>query len=210
MKKSKKFLVFILSLAVITVTSISPTFSWLSAKSERVVNTFAGGAISIVVDEAPVGPDGEKLPGDRVTENRYKYVPGAVLDKDPTPTVLKGSDECYVFMYIENELTDKFSLNIDTANWKAVATSGGNTLYAYSAKVNAENADSDVKLNPIFTQVTVSDTLTAEEINTMGEKTLCATAYAVQTESMSSSAAIDLAVAQFMPEGTVPTYIEIA
>lgn len=210
MKKSKKFLALILSLAVIAVTTVSPTFSWLSAQSERVVNTFAGGAIAIVVDEAKVGPDGSVVEGDRVTENRYKYVAGAVLDKDPTPTILKGSDSCYVFLYLENELTDKFSLNIDNNAWKAVAQNGGNTLYVYNTIVDASNADNDVTLTPIFTKVTVSDSLTAQDINELGERTLCVTAYAVQTESLSSEAAIDLAVAQFMPEGTTPTYVPVA
>ncbi len=210
MKKSKKFLALVLSLAVIAVTSVSPTFSWLSAQSERVVNTFAGGAIAIVVDEAKVGPDGSVVDGGRVTENRYKYVAGAVLDKDPTPTILKGSDSCYVFLYLENELTDKFSLNIDNDSWKAVAQDGGNTLYVYSTKVDASQAENDVVLNPIFTKVTVSDSLTAEDINNLGERTLCVTAYAVQTEALSSEAAIDLAVAQFMPEGTTPTYVPVA
>lgn len=210
MKKSKKFLALVLSLAVIAVTSVSPTFSWLSAQSERVVNTFAGGAIAIVVDEAKVGPDGSVVEGGRVTENRYKYVAGAVLDKDPTPTILKGSDSCYVFLYLENELTDKFSLNIDNDSWKAVAQDGGNTLYVYSTKVDASQAENDVVLNPIFTKVTVSDSLTAEDINNLGERTLCVTAYAVQTEALSSEAAIDLAVAQFMPEGTTPTYVPVA
>ena len=210
MKKSKKFLALVLSLAVIAVTSVSPTFSWLSAQSERVVNTFAGGAISIVVDEAKVGPDGSVIEGGRVTENHYKYAAGAVLDKDPTPTILKGSDSCYVFLYLENELTDKFSLNIDNDSWKAVAQDGGNTLYVYSTKVDASQAENDVVLTPIFTKVTVSDSLTAEDINNLGERTLCVTAYAVQTEALSSEAAIDLAVAQFMPEGTTPTYVPVA
>lgn len=210
MKKSKKFLALLLSLAVIAVTTVTPAFSWLSAKSERVVNTFAGGAISIILDEAPVGPDGSEIPGDRVTENHYKYVAGAVLDKDPTPTILKGSDECYVFLCIENELSDKFSLNIDTDSWKSVAQSDGKTLYVYSTRIDASQADKDVVLNPIFTKVTVSENLTAEDIEALGEKTLCVTAYAVQTEALSSAAAIDLAAAQFMPEGTQPTYVDIA
>lgn len=210
MKKSKKFLALLLSLAVIAVTTVTPTFSWLSAKSERVVNTFAGGAISIILDEAPVGPDGSEIPGDRVTENHYKYVAGAILDKDPTPTILKGSDECYVFLCIENELSDKFSLNIDTDSWKSVAQSDGKTLYVYGTRIDASQADKDVVLNPIFTKVTVSENLTAEDIEALGEKTLCVTAYAVQTEALSSAAAIDLAAAQFMPEGTQPTYVDIA
>ena len=64
-------------------------------------------------------------------------------------------------------------------------------------------------LNPIFTTVTVSNELTAEDIETLGEKTLSATAYAVQTKAITPEAAIDLAVAQFLPDSTTVTYPEI-
>lgn len=210
MRKSKNFLVLMLSFVLIAVTFVSPTYSWLSAKSERVVNTFAGGAISIILDEAPVDTDGKEIEGNRVTSNNYKYVAGAVLDKDPTPTVLKGSDSCYVFLCVENELNDLFSLNIDTQSWIKVSEAEGKTLYIYSTSVDASEAEEDVVLNPIFTKVTVSDDLTADDIEALGEKTLCVTAYAVQTEALSSAEAIDLAAAQFMPEGTSSTYVDIA
>lgn len=209
MRKSKNYLIMLLMIAVICVSVISPTFSWLSSQSEKVVNTFAGGAISIILDEAPVDTQGKEIPGERVTSNNYKYVAGVELDKDPTPTVLKGSDSCYVFLCVENELNELFSLNIDTVSWIKVAESDGKTLYAYNAIVDASDAQEDVKLTPIFTKVSVSEDLTAEDIEELGEKTLCVTAYAVQSEAMSASGAIDIAMAQFMPEGTVPTYIEI-
>lgn len=208
--KCRTYLVLVVSLVLIAATAVSPTFSWLSAQTDPVVNTFAGGAISLIVDEAPVGPDGVQIDGDRVTANRYKYVAGAQLDKDPTPTVLKGSDECYVFLCLENNLNDLFALNIQTDAWKQVAVSGNRTLYAYAARVNAEAAEADVVLTPLFTKVSVSEDLTAADIEALGEKTLCVTAYAVQTEALSVEAAVDLAVAQFLPEGTTATYPEIA
>ena len=103
MRKSQKLMLTSLLLAVIMVITVMPTLSWLSSTSEPVVNTFAGGMISIKLDEAKVDINGKAIAGaERVKENRYKYVAGAVLDKDPTPTVLKGSEECYVFLLVEN------------------------------------------------------------------------------------------------------------
>ena len=64
-----------------------------------------------------MGSDGKAITGEgarRVTANRYKYIAGAVLDKDPTPTVLKGSEECYVFLCVENGLTDQFTMDDST------------------------------------------------------------------------------------------------
>lgn len=170
MQKTKTYLVLAVSLILIVAVSVPPTFSWLSSQSKRVVNTFAGGAISIILDEAPVNPDGQEIPGDRVTENSYKYTAGAELHKDPTPTVLKGSDESYVFLCVENNLSDKFTMDFNTTAWKKVAVSESLSLYVYNAKVDA--SDDDAVLEPIFTTVTVSDDLTTADIEALGERTL--------------------------------------
>ena len=212
MRKSQKLMVISLLLAVIAVFTVAPTLSWLSATSEPVVNTFGGGKISIRLDEALVGADGKAIAGEgaqRVTANSYKYVAGAVLDKDPTPTVLKGSEECYVFLCVENELNEKFTMNYNASSWLKVAEEEDKAVYVYSTRVNALDAENDVALTPIFTTVTVSDDLTAEDIAALGEKKLSVTAYAVQTASLESPAAIDLAVAQFLPDGAAADYPDI-
>lgn len=213
MRKSQKAIIVSLLLAVIAAMTISPTLSWLSDTSDPVVNTFAGGAISIKLDEALVDTDGKALQGDdaqRVNNNSYKYIPGAVLDKDPTATVLKGSEECYVFMCVDNELNDLFTINYDTTSWLKVASKGNKTVYVYNSKVNALNSEKDVVLNPIFTTVTVSQDLTSEDVAEIGQKTVTATAYAVQTANIDKNDAIDLAVEQFLTDATADAYPEIA
>ena len=197
MKKSKKFLVSFLAVIVIAASLAAPTYSWLSSKSEKVVNTFAGGAIAVTVDEAQVDTNGKKIEGgERVIVNSYKYAAGAVLDKDPTPTVLKGSVPCYVFLCVDNELNNLFSMNINTADWSAVAEEGSKTIYIYNETVDAEKSDEDVVLNPIFTQVTVSKELTQDDVAELGEKKLNVTAYAIQTEALSQQEAITEACGQ--------------
>ena len=151
MRKSQKLLVTSLLLAVIAVLTVSPTLSWLSSTSAPVINTFAGGVISVKLDEALVGTDGKEITGEgaqRVNSNNYKYTAGAVLDKDPTPTVLKGSEECYVFLLVDNGLDDKFTINYDTASWLKVAQSEGKAVYAYSSRVNASESTEDIVLKP--------------------------------------------------------------
>ena len=212
MRKSQKLMLICLMLTLITVVTVVPTYSWLSSTSQPVVNTFAGGAISIKLDEALVDTNGQAIEGEgaqRVNSNSYQYVAGAVLEKDPTPTVLKGSEECYVFICVENGLNKLFTINYDTQSWLKVAEADGKAVYVYSTKVDASQSETDIVLNPIFTTVTVSNELTAEDIETLGEKTLSATAYAVQTKAITPEAAIDLAVAQFLPDGTTVTYPEI-
>lgn len=211
MKKSKSLLIVAVMLAVITVTAVTPTFSWLSSETEPVINTFAGGAIALKLDEAPVDANGQKLDGARVQANTYKYTAGAELWKDPTPTVLKGSDRCYVFLYVENELNDLFAINYDTQNWLKVAEKGNGAVYAYFTRVDTSASNEDQVLAPIFTTVTVSDELTAQDVEELGTKQLNVTAYAVQAASLDSADAIELAAANFeVGDGEVDTGVVIA
>lgn len=198
MEKSKKALILALSFVLIFSAVTATTYSWLSSQSETVMNTFAGGAITVTIDEAQVDPHGKKIPnGERVISNNYKYVAGSVLDKDPTPTILKGSDECYVFLCVENELPDMFTTNTDEISWTKVTKKDNKTLYMYFETVDAENAEDDIVLNPIFTQVTVSKELTQDDIAQFGEKALNVTAYAIQTEALTPDEAIQIATEQF-------------
>ena len=198
MKKSKKFLVSFLAVIGIAASLAAPTYSWLSSKSEKVVNTFAGGVITVTVDEAQVDTNGKRIEGgERVIANSYKYAAGAVLDKDPTPTVLKGSVPCYVFLCVDNELNNLFSMNINTDDWSAVAEEDSKTIYIYKETVDAEHSAEDIMLSPIFTQVTVSKELTQDDVAKLGEKKLSVTAYAIQTEALSQQEAITEACGQF-------------
>ncbi len=198
MKKSKKFLVSFLAVIVIAASLAAPTYSWLSSQSEKVVNTFAGGVITVTVDEAQVDTNGKRIEGgERVIANSYKYAAGAVLDKDPTPTVLKGSVPCYVFLCVDNELNNLFSMNINTDDWSAVAEEDSKTIYIYKETVDAEHSAEDIMLSPIFTQVTVSKELTQDDVAKLGEKKLSVTAYAIQTEALSQQEAITEACGQF-------------
>ncbi|MCD8115842.1 MAG: hypothetical protein LUE21_01800 [Oscillospiraceae bacterium] len=181
---------------VVIFSSVSSSLAWLSAASEPVVNYFSGGAIAIKLDEAPVDASGKETSGDRVQENHYKYLAGATLDKDPTVTVLANSEECYVYVCVDNELpSDLFTINVNTSAWVKVSESGTCTIYRYNAVV--ESSTSDQKLTPVFTTVSISSSLTAEDIESLGTKTLTVTSFAIQTASLETDTADGLAEAYF-------------
>lgn len=195
MKKNKKILITLAALAVMCCGIVMPTFSWLSASSERVVNTFAGGAISIILDEAKVDGNGNKTDEPRVTENSYKFAAGAVLYKDPTVTVLQGSEECYVFLYVENPLPDSlFSFNY-SGKWLKIGENGNSSLYVYDHAVNASSGD--IVLEPIFTQISISESLTSQDIQALGEQKVIVQAYAVQCAQIQQQEAFELAGSYF-------------
>ena len=156
MRKSQKLMITSIMVAVIAMVTVGPTMSWLSATTDPVVNTFAGGAIALQLDESQVDANGKKMAdAPRVKENRYKYMAGAEMDKDPTVTVLKGSEECYVFLLVENELNEKFSINYDTDSWLKVAEADSKTIYAYKETSDAYKSEKDMELPPIFRQIEI-------------------------------------------------------
>ena len=120
MKKLKYVLLGALISAVVSTCIAIPTLSWLSAKSDEVTNYFAGGKISVSMDEAKVDGDGKAIKGEdavRVQNNTYKFVAGTTVDKDPTATVKKGSIPAYVFVVVENDYPDVFTYTVP-AQWK--------------------------------------------------------------------------------------------
>ena len=200
-------------IAALLLGAVPVTYSYLTASSETVVNTFAGGAISLTLDEAKVDTDGNPLEDEpRVQENSYKVLPGATLFKDPTVTVLEGSEVCYVFLYVENPLDEEYFTLDYSEDWIKVASTGTKTLYVYQTTVDA--SDGDVTLSPIFTTITVSSELTSEQIEEMGEVQIKVQAYAVQAQGVDSETAIQMATAYFEAEfdfsfSDVDTTVEI-
>ena len=180
---------------ILLLMTAQVTYSYLTAGSETLVNTFAGGAISITLDEAKVNGSGQADGSARVTENSYKITPGAVLDKDPTVTVLEGSEECHVFLYVDNPLPAEYFTPDYSSAWKEKAASGTQTLYLYETTANASEAD--VTLDAIFTQITVSAELTAQQIEELGEMQITAEAYAVQSEGVDTETAVQMAAEYF-------------
>ena len=193
---NKKTVTLCAMLMALCLLAVPATMSYLSASSGRVVNTFAAGAIQLTLDEAKVDAEGNPAEGAaRVTENNYSMVPGAVLSKDPTVTVLKGSVECYVFLYVDNPLPAEYFYADYSDSWLAVAASGTATLYVYQSTVSA--ADEDVALSAIFTQIRISEDLTDEMIADLSGSEITIEAYAVQKTGITEDAAISMAEAYF-------------
>lgn len=213
MQKFRKFTIIATAVALVAVLLVAPTLAWLFSTSEKVVNTFESGDISIVLDETPVDPDGTPQPGPRVTENTYKFVAGSELDKDPTPTVKKGTINSYLFVNVENKYSDIFSTNVDAAKWLKVAEDNGKTLYVYYKKVAAP--DADVTLDPVFTKVKVSEELTLDRLHEIKEtdekQFINAQCYAIQADVIAKNKAFDMAAEQFAYADSVQlNYVDVA
>lgn len=108
MKKTSKVLLTLLCVVLLVVGSAMGTLAYL-ADTDSDTNTFTVGKVDIKLDEAVVDEDGKAVEPEQRTEdgNKYELVPGRTVDKDPTVTVLKGSEESYVRMIVTVKNYDK-------------------------------------------------------------------------------------------------------
>lgn len=98
MKKAQKVLALLLCAVVLIGASVAGTVAYLTSQ-DSVQNTFTVGNVQINLDEANVATDD----ADDRTEagNEYHLLPGQTYVKDPTVTILEGSEESYVRMLVK-------------------------------------------------------------------------------------------------------------
>lgn len=95
MKTKSKALLLTLCAVLLVAASVLGTMAYLTSTA-KVENTFTIGKVEITLDETDVtNPNGP-----RVKANSYKLMPGTTYTKDPTVTVLKGSEDSYVRMKV--------------------------------------------------------------------------------------------------------------
>lgn len=185
-----KTMFMILAVVLIVGISVGGTLAWLTATSDTVTNTFTVGDINIDLTET--------------TGQSYKIVPGGEDRKDPTVTVLKNSENCYVYVTVDNTVvlngTVVATPNIDPTNWIEVRTTGTKTLYRYKDVVPASTTD-DQSL-PVFTSVAYSGRITKSDISTLANTTIVINAFAHQSENTTLDVANAAAIAWAFPSTT--------
>ena len=205
MKTGKKALLLALCAVLLVAATVMGTMAYLTA-SDSVENTFTVGNVAIKLDEAKVGTDGKALTGEqaaRVDENSYKLMPGHEYDKDPTVTVLSGSDESYIRLRVtvnfDKALTEELlGMKLDnifkgySAKWvregdvKVDAAKKVLTYeYRYDEIVAAPTAD--VKLPALFTGIEIPGEWTKETLNALGNFTIDIVAEAIQKDGFDTA-----------------------
>lgn len=187
---SMKPIALILALVLTLGGVIGGTVAWLIATPDPVVNTFTYGDINIELDETDTQLDND---GNDNT-NQYKMIPGEKITKDPVVTVLKGSEDMYLFVKLEKSANfDTFMEYTMAENWHPVDGADG---VCYRWITAAAVADENMEIHVIANDtVTVKESVTKEMLNALDAPgaaatypTLTVTAYAVQ-EAGSNTAA---------------------
>lgn len=146
MKTKWKVLLTTLCALLLIVGSAAGTLAYLTSQ-DAVTNTFTVGEVTLGsdlqkgLDEAlvneygqPINNDKDKTPVElakapRVQENDYKLVPGRTYIKDPTVHVNPASEDCYVFVKVENGI----------AAYEAAAATGENAYTPIADQIDRKS-----------------------------------------------------------------------
>jgi len=177
MTKVKKRVGILACIAILVLATAGVTMAYFT-DSEQAVNTFTVGKVGITLDEADVNADGTEIAGAaRVTENAYHLIPGHSYVKDPTVHVDADSEDCWLFVKIENQITDIEGVPTVASqmadNWTLIDETNG--IYAYNEDVKASD---DITVFKTFT--VDGDNVDNDKLAAYKGKQINVTAYAIQ------------------------------
>lgn len=199
-----KAMLIILALMLLVGATVGGTIAWLTAQSETVTNTFTVGNIEIHLWENEYDLATNTLGTKKVeSQTNYKIVPGATNPKNPTITVTKGSEACYLYVSIKNDLVldggAVATVDIKAADWSPVKTEDNTTLYRYKTTVDVLTATADLDV-PVFANITYSgEDITEMNIPALDGKTVVVNAYAHQSANVEQATADAAATAWAFP-----------
>ena len=184
MKTKTKALALALCAVLLVVSTVFVTMAYLTSKTDVVTNTFTVGKVTITLDEAKVTADGEKVQGaDRVKENKYHLIPGHFYVKDPTIHVANGSEECWLFVKVENGLA-----NAEASGATSIESQMANKGWT---KVEGTDVYADATKQAAGANVIVFDSFTiagSTDVSLYEDAKIIVTAYAIQADGFASAA----------------------
>lgn len=197
MKTARKILLPLLCAVLLVGASVAGTLAYLTSR-DTVTNTFTVGKVEIELTESKVNEYGERVNSEGqkidnnveptwVTGNEYKLIPGHTYKKDPHVEVKTGSEECYLFVKVENGLGAHATIHWETEPqegqgiWNAVEEAEGYWVYSKTA-----TAGQKIQVFPSFTY---GSNMTDTEIETDKDKKIVVTAYAIQADGITTKEA---------------------
>lgn len=225
MKKTKVLLTLACAILLVAA-SVMGTLAWLTDAS-AVKNTFTVGNIHFDdknglhgLDEADVNLNGQPLDEDgnvttdksespRVVENTYKLVPGHEYTKDPIIHVAAGSEDCYLFVKVTNEIAaiedtktegkKTIAQQMDDLGWKQVEDDNGNPIPGVYMLKESDNGEWVKKV--VTTSATANTDVTVFEYFKLADdadvsdyegKSIKVIAYAVQVDGFENASAYEI------------------
>lgn len=190
-KTKTKALLMSLCAVLLVAASVLGTMAYLT-DSKDVKNTFTVGNVAITMDETDV--DYSTPNKERDQANSYKLLPGHTYTKDPIIHVDANSEDCYLFVKVDNQITaieadgnTTVAAQMAAKGWKAMEGKDG--IYVYVGTTAAPVA---VKANDnvtVFEQLVIAGTVNGDTLKAYKNKTITVTAYAVQKDGFEGKTA---------------------
>ncbi|MBO5223449.1 MAG: hypothetical protein J6C23_02925 [Clostridia bacterium] len=167
MKKSTKLLLLVLSFVLVIGVAVGTSFAFLFDRTGTIENVFTVGNIEIELTE---------------TNNTYKLVACAEIPKDPKVTVKARSEDCWLFIKIDESdgLSEVLEYELADGWEKYLGYTGQGSLW-YRKVSYAETIQEFYVLKDNI--VTVKD-VTTKKLQNVQNPTLTFTAYACQQLSV--------------------------
>ena len=208
---STKLLVLLMALVLVIGCAAGGTIAWLMTKTDPVVNTFTVGDVNITLKEhvldLTTGQWATPETWTDVGNQDIQVLPGREIIKDPTLTVLEGSEECYVRVFIkifwgraadsefsQFEYYDWFDFNDD---WSLRRIFNGTTAYRgqyvgfdlyelryIPGKVDASEEDQVIT---VMNKMTIPAYLEKDQIDALEDCGITLIAQVVQAEGFASA-----------------------
>lgn len=191
MKSVKKAIVAALCAGTLVVGSVAGTMAYLTSE-DKVENTFTVGNVAITLDETDV--DNSTQDSERDRANTYKLMPGHTYIKDPIVHVDKDSEDCYLFVKVDNEITaiegdTTVAVQMAAKDW--VAVDGVDDIYVYSTGDTPTAVTADEN-KIVFENFTIAGTVDNDKLANYANKTIIVTAYAIQANGFEGKTASEI------------------
>ena len=195
MTTTKKLVIAVIALSLALICAIGGTLAFLVAETKPVTNTFTYGEITISLWENVLDENGNVTDEKDYDGIEYgKIVPGDVVNKNPTVTVSNGSEPCYVYVLIENQLGDAASYDIKEDVWEEIGRSENKLLYRYKVDDGIVNAADAEKNLVVFEKLVFSSDLDKNTIGALAGKNVVISAYAHQSDNTTVDIANEAAI----------------
>lgn len=170
-KQNKKISALIVPVLLVAVLLVGATIAYLSAKS-TITNHFVVGSFNLPTTDPTTG-NAKQL--DKYLDEpswddsvNHKLLPGVTFAKDPYVGIGAGSEDAAVYVYVENNFSNKIYFTINNG-WAAVSgeTTAGSIagsytsgLFKYTNGLTASANSDSWTTTPLFSTINVSDSAT--------------------------------------------------
>ena len=160
---------------LLVFSAIGGSIAWLMTSTDPIVNVFTYGDIRITLTETK---------GEELSDGRYfKMTPGKVIEKDPKLSVLANSEDCWLFVKIDESSDKSLSNYIEYAiadGWTALQGAPG--VYFRTVNNSSEaQTFSVLKDNKVSVKGSVTQEM-LQALNSSNYPKMTFTGYAVQRD----------------------------